>query len=74
MSWAAFFSAIQLYLNEPKVRPADSQPAWLTIITSVVGLLTCYSDFVLPRNTPKFTPKVPLPSTDVVEEAAATSS
>lgn len=50
MAWTAIFSALQAYLSEPKVKTSDQQPAWITLITSLVGLITCYSDFVMPKN------------------------
>lgn len=65
MSWAALFTAIQLYLNEPKVRAPDAQPASISIVTAIVGLLTCYSDFVLPRRVLPFGQP---PKTDAVVE------
>jgi hypothetical protein len=52
LSWAAVFTALQSYLNEDKNRAADSQPAWISMVTACIGLLTCYSDLVLPRRAP----------------------
>jgi hypothetical protein len=48
------------------VRAADAQPAWISVITAIVGLFTCYSDFVLPRRALPFAQ----PPINVVEEAA----
>jgi hypothetical protein len=52
LSWAALFTALQVYLNEPPVRGKDAQPAWITLVTSVIGLVTCYMDFVIPKRLP----------------------
>lgn len=52
MSWAAVFTALQSYLNEDKNKSSEGQPAWITMVTALVGLLTCYSDLVMPRRIP----------------------
>lgn len=53
LSWVALFTALQMFLNEPKVKKADSQPAWVSVITAFVGILTCYMDFVIPKRIPE---------------------
>ncbi|CAN6596259.1 hypothetical protein TRVA0_001S02498 [Trichomonascus vanleenenianus] len=53
LAWAAVFTAIQSFLNEPINKKAgDSQPAWITLMTALIGLLTCYMDFVMPNMRP----------------------
>jgi hypothetical protein len=48
LSWCAMFLAVQTYLNEPTLRASDSQPGWIVVLTSVVSLVTCYAEFVVP--------------------------
>ncbi|KAG5367913.1 hypothetical protein CJU90_0094 [Yarrowia sp. C11] len=52
MSWTALFTAITAYMNEPLIKPTQSdgasQPAWLSVLVSLVGLFTCYMDLAFP--------------------------
>uniref|UniRef100_A0A060TGL4 ARAD1D24354p n=1 Tax=Blastobotrys adeninivorans TaxID=409370 RepID=A0A060TGL4_BLAAD len=54
LAWVALFTALQSFLNEPFTQQSDAQPTWTSLVTALVGLVTCYMDFVIP---PK--PKVP---------------
>lgn len=52
MSWTALFTAITAFMNEPLIKPTksegSSQPAWLSVLVSLVGLFTCYMDIAFP--------------------------
>lgn len=48
LAWAALFTTLQAYLNEPSFTDTEAQPAWLSVLISVVGLLTCYMDIIMP--------------------------
>lgn len=52
LSWVSVFTALQMFLNEPKTRKPDAQPAWVAMVTAFVGLITCYMDFVMPKRLP----------------------
>ncbi|CDO57224.1 similar to Saccharomyces cerevisiae YPR063C ER-localized protein of unknown function [Geotrichum candidum] len=49
LSWAAFFTTLQAWLNEPSTIKTDAQPAWLSVVLAVVGILSCYVDLVFPQ-------------------------
>jgi hypothetical protein len=49
LSWAAFFTTLQAWLNEPSTIKTDAQPAWLSVMLAIIGILSCYIDLVFPQ-------------------------
>lgn len=56
IAWAALFTAVQGFLNEPTIQSSSpesqGQPAWITLTTALIGMITCYMDFAVPSMRP----------------------
>ncbi|CAH6723426.1 uncharacterized protein CLIB1444_15S01024 [[Candida] jaroonii] len=57
LSWAAFFLAVQAFLNEPNHKPsgpddAAQQPPFLRVVFAFISLGTCYMDLIFPGTNP----------------------
>ncbi|KAK9366965.1 hypothetical protein V1509DRAFT_627842 [Lipomyces kononenkoae] len=49
IGWSALLVTIQSWLNESEASNKDAtQPGWLKVLMSFVGLLVCYMDLVVP--------------------------
>lgn len=55
ISWAGVFTALQSWLSEPEDLGKDQNPGWMSLITSFIGVVVCYMDFVFvpaPKGAP----------------------
>lgn len=74
LAWAALFTTIQAWLNQPKKIKSDAQPAGMSVILAIIGLCSCYVDLIIPQKGPIAKAAKAVVETVSTTAAAATAS